>query len=200
MRIIAGDFRGRRLLPPDGQQTRPVTDRVKQSVFDVLAHLLPDAHVYDCFAGTGSFGLESLSRGAKHVTFFESHRPTISRLRQNLATLGCVDRASIVTTDCFAHLRLNRPPHRADVVFLDPPYRYLVEQPDDLRDAAADLAAHHLAADGVVAFRHDAADQLALPALPPADVRSYGSMTVEFLKRPTENPPPMDADERGSST
>ena len=183
MRIIAGEFRGRRLLPPEGEQTRPVTDRVKQSVFDVLAPLLPDATVYDVFAGTGSFGLESLSRGARHVTFFEMHRPTIARLRRNLETVGCSDRATIITTDCFAHLRQARPAALADVVFLDPPYRYLNEQPDELRRAAIDLAEHHLAGDGVVAFRHDAADSLALPALPLADVRNYGSMTVEFLRR-----------------
>lgn len=197
MRIIAGQFRGRRLLPPIGDQTRPVTDRVKQSVFDVLAPLLPDAIVYDVFAGTGSFGLESLSRDAAHVTFFEMHRPTIARLRQNLETIACTDRATIITTDCFAHLHSARPARKADVIFLDPPYRYLNEQPDALRRAAVDLAEHHLAADGVVVFRHDAADKLDLPALPPADVREYGSMTVEFLRHPRREQQPMNADERG---
>ena len=65
MRIIAGEFRGRKLLPPEGDDvTRPITDRVKQSLFDILGPLLPDTRVYDCFAGTGSMGLESLSRGA----------------------------------------------------------------------------------------------------------------------------------------
>ena len=72
MRIIAGEFRGRRLLPPTGDNTRPITDRAKQSLFDILAPLIPNSVVYDCFAGTGSMGLECLSRGAKLTTFFEA--------------------------------------------------------------------------------------------------------------------------------
>src|SRR5215213_3035850 len=72
VRIIAGEFRGRRLLPPESDATRPITDRVKQSLFDILAPVVEDAVVYDCFAGTGSMGLECLSRGARHATFFEA--------------------------------------------------------------------------------------------------------------------------------
>ena len=72
MRIIAGEFRGRKLLPPEGDVTRPITDRVKQSLFDILAPRIDGARVYDCFAGTGSMGLECLSRGAEHATFFEA--------------------------------------------------------------------------------------------------------------------------------
>src|SRR3954467_9617059 len=101
MRIIAGEFRGRRLLPPEGDVTRPSTDRVKQSLFDILAPLLPGARVYDCFAGTGSMGLESLSRGAAHATFFEQHRPALARLRRNITTLGEEAAATVVAQDLF---------------------------------------------------------------------------------------------------
>lgn len=181
MRIIAGEHRGRRLLPPAGDQTRPVTDRVKQSIFDVLAPRLDGAEIYDCFAGTGSFGLESLSRGAAHATFFESHKPTVALLRQNIEALRVGDRAAIVTADCFTHLGRATPKRRVDVVFLDPPYRYLNERADDLRRAAAALAERHLATDGIVCFRHDAADSLVLRALPIAETRSYGSMTIDLL-------------------
>ena len=87
MRIIAGQFRGRKLLPPATDATRPVTDRVKQSVFDILTPILEDAIVYDCFAGTGSMGLECLSRGSKHVTFFEAERTAAARLKSNIDTL-----------------------------------------------------------------------------------------------------------------
>ena len=181
MRIIAGEHRGRRLLPPEGDQTRPVTDRVKQSIFDVLAPRIDGAVVYDCFAGTGSFGLESLSRGAAHATFFEAHRGTIERLRRNIGLMQVADRSTIITADCFAHLEKATPPRRADLIFLDPPYRYLNERADDLRKAAAAIAERHLAPDGVVCFRHDAADALELPALKVIDTRSYGSMIVELL-------------------
>src|SRR5215218_1934949 len=101
MRIIAGEFRGRRLLPPETEATRPITDRVKQSLFDILAPLLPDARVYDCFAGTGSMGLESLSRGASHATFFETDRSAAGRLRRNIETLKVQDQSTVVTQDLF---------------------------------------------------------------------------------------------------
>src|SRR5580692_133052 len=84
MRIIAGQLRGRRLLPPTAETTRPITDRAKQSLFDILSPIIPDANVYDCFAGTGSMGLECLSRGAAHVTFFEADRSAAARMRTNI--------------------------------------------------------------------------------------------------------------------
>src|SRR3954467_11453405 len=102
MRIIAGEFRGRPLLPPQGQQTtRPITDRAKQSLFDILAPQIDGALVYDCFAGTGSMGLECLSRGAKQVTFFEADRAALARLHQNIAALKVADRARVVPGDLF---------------------------------------------------------------------------------------------------
>src|SRR3954465_9465040 len=96
MRIIAGEFRGRRLLPPEGDVTRPITDRVKQSLFDILTPLLPDARVYDCFAGTGSMGLECLSRGAAHATFFEADRSAVQRLKKNISTMRVDDACEVV--------------------------------------------------------------------------------------------------------
>src|SRR6476661_4896686 len=101
MRIIAGEFRGRRLLPPEGDVTRPITDRVKQSLFDILTPLLPDARVYDCFAGTGSMGLECLSRGAASAVFFETDRSAVAWLRKNIAALGVEDRSQVIAQDLF---------------------------------------------------------------------------------------------------
>lgn len=197
MRIIAGEFRGRRLLTPSGDQTRPVTDRVKQSIFDILAPRIEKAIVYDCFAGTGSFGIEALSRGAKHVTFFEAHRPTANLLRQNVAMVDALERAKFVTSDWFSHFEMTEGGRDVDIIFLDPPYRYLNERAEELRTAGAALATH-LSADGIVCFRHDAADALALDKLQPIDVRRYGSMTVELLKStlpskpaPTSEPMPL---------
>src|SRR5687767_15734087 len=101
MRIIAGEFRGRKLLPPAGDVTRPITDRVKQSLFDILTPDLPDARVYDCFAGTGSMGLESLSRGAAHATFFEADRSAAALLRKNIAALQVENRSTVIDRDLF---------------------------------------------------------------------------------------------------
>jgi 16S rRNA (guanine966-N2)-methyltransferase len=188
VRIIAGEFRGRKLLAPEGDQTRPVTDRVKQSVFDIVSHRLENAVVYDCFAGTGSFGIESLSRGAKHVIFYESHKPTAARLRRNIETVGCQNRATVITADFFQHIRA-APSQPADLIFLDPPYRFLRERNIDLQLAGTSIAKLHLAPAGVVVFRHDAADEFAFDELPVVDRREYGSMTVQLLGRTTASEP-----------
>lgn len=124
MRIIAGEFRGRKLLPPQGLLTRPITDRVKQSLFDILAPRIPESTVYDLFSGTGSMGLECLSRGAAHATFFESDRSALARLKQNAEALGVMHRTTIISADLFnwfsSHKSHDRNPS-ADLVFLDPP-------------------------------------------------------------------------------
>lgn len=191
MRIIAGEFRGRTLLPPPSQATRPVTDRVKQSVFDILMPLIPDATVYDCFAGTGSMGLECLSRGAAQVTFFEADRGAAERLRRNIQTLKVDDRSTVITSDLFRWFADRKSRGRASLVFVDPPFRFLRENPESLRSLAADLAARHLADGATIIFRHDAADVLDLPPLVRSDVREYGSMSVEFLRADTSAAAPQ---------
>ena len=187
MRIIAGEFRGRSILPPATDATRPITDRAKQSLFDVLTPRLDAALVYDCFCGTGSLGLESLSRGAKFATFFDADRQAVARLTQNITNLQVADRSRIVSGDLFRwfNLAAARPEAAsgsgADIVFLDPPYKFLQTQPDELLQLAFHLANNHLRPDGVVVFRHDARDKLALPRLVATDVRQYGDMTIELL-------------------
>jgi len=184
MRIIAGEFRSRVLLAPeDAGTTRPITDRVKQSLFDIVSPLLAGAVVYDCFAGTGSMGLECLSRGAKHAHFFEADRSALGRLKRNIATLGVERRSMVVAGDLFRFFgRGEAPAEPASVIFLDPPYRFLREQPERLQGLAEGLA-RHLSADGLIVFRHDAADRLELPGLVRVDERAYGGMGLEFLRR-----------------
>src|SRR5580698_1630156 len=163
MRIIAGKHRGRNLLAPEGDVTRPVTDRVKQSLFDILSPLLPEAKVYDCFAGTGSMGLECLSRGAAAVTFFEADRSAVVRLKKNIEAMDDEHRCRVVSGDLFNWFYHNAPAtdaDRADLIFLDPPYRFLRERPIDLVRLAAKFARVHLQPEGTVVFRHDAVDAL----------------------------------------
>ena len=131
MRIIAGQFRGRILLPPDTDATRPITDRVKQSLFDILVPYIDGAKVYDLFAGTGSMGLECLSRGAERVTFFESNRSAVQRLKKNIQTLKLESSSRIISQDLFAWFAADRGEAQSDLVFLDPPYRFLRERPRD---------------------------------------------------------------------
>ncbi|MGA2443195.1 MAG: RsmD family RNA methyltransferase [Tepidisphaeraceae bacterium] len=183
MRIIAGQFRGRKLLGPDTDLTRPITDRAKQSVFDALTPHLPDAIVYDLFAGTGSLGLESLSRACKHATFFESDPSALALLRKNIATLGVADRARVVRGNLFDWFAAaEKPSQLADLIFLDPPYRFLTDRPGDLQTLAEKIVSAHLSPTGQILFRHDRRDVLEFPMLRPTAIRDYGSMRVEFLE------------------
>jgi 16S rRNA (guanine966-N2)-methyltransferase len=186
MRIIAGQFRSRVILPPeDDGTTRPITDRVKQSLFDIVTPLLDDAVVYDCFAGTGSMGLESLSRGAKRAVFFEADRSALTRLKKNIASLKVEASSTVVPSDLFKYFQATpKPAEPARIIFLDPPYRFLNEQPERLQQLAEKLR-DHVTPDGLIVFRHAAADQLTLPALERADVRTYGGMEIELLRRRT---------------
>ncbi len=192
MRIIAGQFRGRTLLGPQGTTTRPITDRAKQSLFDVLGELTDNAVAYDCFAGTGSMGLEVLSRNGRFARFFEADRSALSRLKQNITALKVADQCLVVPGDIFKWATVAPPvppDQRANLLFLDPPYRFLTERPDDLRRLMGALAKSHLAPGAVIIFRHDDNDELYLaggqdlsaPLLRRYDSRTYGGMRVEFL-------------------
>ena len=186
MRIIAGQFRGRNLLAPASQTTRPITDRVKQSLFDIIAGDLPDAVVYDCFSGTGSMGLESLSRGAKLAVFFEADRSALNLLNKNIAALQMQPQARIIPGDLFKWFTHTTIAHadRPTVIFLDPPYRFITQRNDDLRTLIASMIDHHLVPGGYIVLRHDAHDQLALPAnAAEFDRREYGGMVLRFIRR-----------------
>ncbi len=121
MRVIAGEARGRKLLAPEGRGTRPITDRAKEGIFNMLVSLggVDDLRVLDLFAGSGSFGIECLSRGAAAVTFVERNRAAAKVIEQNLATLGFTDRAT-VRTGAVEHVVAAEP--HADLAFCDPPY------------------------------------------------------------------------------
>jgi 16S rRNA (guanine966-N2)-methyltransferase len=123
MRIIAGLWKGRRLVTPRGDTTRPTADQVRIALMDTLAPRLPGARVLDLFAGAGGIGLEALSRGAAHATFVERDARAVTALRANIATLGAEACTRVVRDDAGRALaRLARDGEAFDVVFLDPPY------------------------------------------------------------------------------
>lgn len=122
MRVVAGEFRGRRLVAPGPGATRPTTDRVREAVFNALdsAGALDGATVADLYAGSGAAGIEALSRGATHCTFVERDRAALAAVRANVAALGLGDRARVVGGDAASvAARLD-----AAVVFADPPYDF----------------------------------------------------------------------------
>jgi 16S rRNA (guanine966-N2)-methyltransferase len=187
VRIIAGEFRSRMILAPKTDATRPITDRVKQSLFDILAPMIEDSRVYDCFAGTGSMGLECLSRGAAHVTFFEADRSAVGLLNKNIDALNVRRRSSIVSGDLFQWFNAGKiPEHKSAIIFLDPPYRMVREDPASLARLLQHFAGQYLAGDGVVVFRHGAKDSMPADPLIVSDRRDYGGMAIELLSLKTE--------------
>jgi 16S rRNA (guanine(966)-N(2))-methyltransferase RsmD len=118
MRVIAGEFRSRRLKSIPGAATRPTTDRLRETLFDILGPRIAGATFLDAYAGTGAVGIEALSRGAAHAFFLERNRAALEAIRQNLASLGLEARATVVA----GPVLLTLPKHPADIVFLDPPY------------------------------------------------------------------------------
>lgn len=122
-RVIAGTARGLRLDAP-GPGTRPLGDRVKQTLFAILEPDLPGARVLDLYAGSGAAGIEALSRGAQHATLVERDAAAVRVIAANLARTSLADRATVVTADVLAWLRLREdaPASRFTMVFIDPPY------------------------------------------------------------------------------
>jgi len=120
LRIIGGQWRGRKLAFPPVADLRPSTDRVRETLFNWLQAQIPDARCLDLFAGSGALGLEALSRGAAEVVMVEQNARAADQIRQHLQTLGC-DNGQVVKTDAFQYLQSPATPF--DVVFLDPPYR-----------------------------------------------------------------------------
>ncbi len=181
MRIVGGQWRGRRLAAPRGRDVRPSADRLRESLFNILAHgpwpPLAGALVGDLFAGTGALGLEALSRGAAQVTFVEKAAASRKALRANIAALGAADRARILAVDA-RHLPSTEAP--LDIVFLDPPYRKELAAP-----ALASLLAQGWLAGDALAVVETAADETLAPpdGLDIADMRRLGDSRLWFLKR-----------------
>jgi 16S rRNA (guanine966-N2)-methyltransferase len=118
MRVIAGEFRSRRLKSLPGLNTRPTPDRMRETLFNVLATRIPDCVFMDIYAGTGAVGIEALSRGARRAVFIEKNRAAVEVIHENLATLGLQRRAEVFSSKAATVLERVR----AEIAFLDPPY------------------------------------------------------------------------------
>jgi 16S rRNA (guanine966-N2)-methyltransferase len=118
MRVIAGEFRSRTLASLPGMDTRPTSDRLRETLFNILAPIIEDTIFVDAYAGTGAVGIEALSRGARHAMFIEKDKAAVEVIRQNLASLKLGPRSQVIRGAAALHLgNLD-----ADIVFLDPPY------------------------------------------------------------------------------
>ena len=119
MRVVGGTARGRQLLIVPGKGTRPILDRVKTALFDILRPRIEGMQLLDLFAGSGSVGIEALSQGASHCTFIDLGREAIATIKKNLDATGFADRATVVQTNGLEFLKTARGPY--DLIYIAPP-------------------------------------------------------------------------------
>ena len=169
LRIIAGEFKGRRLKVPSGRTVRPTGERVREAWFSILQQFIPGARVLDLFAGSGALGFEALSRGAVSVDFVETQRFSLAALHANAETLKVEDRVTIHRVDAVRFAERLQP-GQYDVAFADPPYA---------TDSAERLAAVFRAIPfaTVFAIEHEANREVGSD-----DTRRYGDTAVTFLR------------------
>ncbi|MBD0319087.1 MAG: 16S rRNA (guanine(966)-N(2))-methyltransferase RsmD [Gemmatimonadetes bacterium] len=174
MRIVAGEWGGRRLVAPPGRGTRPTTDRVREAWMSAVDPYLDGARVLDLFAGSGALGLEALSRGAATATFVEQAPSALQSLRANLSALGAAGRAEVVRGDAVRYVA-GLEAGAFDLAFADPPYA---------QGFAAALAEAFAAVPfaGLLCIEHGRNDEL--PELPGARTRRYGDTSLTFIPAP----------------
>ena len=179
MRVITGTARGRRLKELPGLETRPTTDKVKESVFNIVQFDIEGRRVLDLFGGTGQMGIEALSRGAAFCTFVDIRREAAAVIRDNLAHTGLAERGKVVQGDYLAFLTGCR--EKFDLIFLDPPYGAGLLEKALEAIAKIDIVTEH----GIIVCESAAGS--ALPELPPPYERGrdyrYGKIGVALYHR-----------------
>lgn len=129
MRIISGNFRGKKIFQPKDIKTRPLKDLTKESIFNIICHSnkfavsLKNSYILDLFSGVGSFGIECLSRGVKKVTFVENYNPVLTILKRNLTHLKLIENYEIIEEDINNGINFLNLKNKFNIIFLDPPYR-----------------------------------------------------------------------------
>ena len=179
MRIIAGQRRGHKFDGPKDQSTRPTSDLVRESIFNILGEAVEGMPVIDLFAGTGAIGLEALRRGAGRAIFIERNRGNVTPVRRNIATLRYEDRAAVIGHDAYRWARTFEPePGEPVAVFIDPPYSDYDDHPERVRKLLEGLLT--LLPDGsiIAAESRIKLDDAVLPDLGAWDVRRYGGTQV----------------------
>jgi 16S rRNA (guanine966-N2)-methyltransferase len=188
MRIIAGQRRGHKFEGPKGSATRPTSDLVRESLFNILRDSVAGLVVVDLFAGTGALGLEALSRGAARALFVEQNRDNVALIRRNLATLRFEDRATVLATDAYRWVRgFSATDDEPMVVFLDPPYREYESRSGKVNRMLGRLV-EELPDGSVIAVESGRAlDADVLPDAGAWDVRRYGGtqVAIRTVSRPS---------------
>jgi 16S rRNA (guanine966-N2)-methyltransferase len=199
MRIISGQRRGHKIDGPKASNgTRPTSDLVRESLFNILRDLVVDRQVIDLFAGTGALGLEALSRGAARAIFVEQNRANVALIYRNLATLRYEDRARVFTADAYRWTRAFEPiDDEPLVVFLDPPYREYEARPHKVQQLLEHLSGRLPVGSILAAESRRSLDADVLPELPTWDVRRYGGTQIA-IRTVSRAPAPPGAPGEGS--
>jgi 16S rRNA (guanine(966)-N(2))-methyltransferase RsmD len=181
VRIIGGEFKGRRLKVPKGLGTRPTPDRVREALFSMLGPDVEGARVVELFGGSGSLGLESLSRGAESALFLELNPAALACLKENVDRLEVRDRATVVRRDALRSLTLIERRGPFDLVFCDPPHR-LLENASPRRLVEVLLGGVPLSPEGSALLEHRAGalGDFHPPGRRLVEVRSWGSTGIAF--------------------
>lgn len=179
MRVIAGEYRGRRLDRIEGMEIRPTSDKVKESLFNMLGEAVIDCSFLDLFGGTGGIGIEALSRGAKHVVFIDAGIKSIKVLKGNLEHLNIREGAEVFHTDYETAIKkLHKYNKQFDIIFIDPPYSLGMAQ-----NALVCIEANPiLAQDGLIIVEHDSRDDMPhrVGRLALYRVKQYGNTSLSF--------------------
>ncbi|TMD48496.1 MAG: 16S rRNA (guanine(966)-N(2))-methyltransferase RsmD [Chloroflexi bacterium] len=188
MRVVTGEAKGRKLKAPKTAGTRPIIDRVKTALFDILSTRVEDARFLDLFAGTGSVGIEALSRGAAHATFIEMNHSVLKLVRENLKITGLGDRAETLQADAFKFLQSNAVQNGNaqrvyDMIYVAPPqYHEMAARALAMLDSSPLLAE-----DGLVIVQIHPKERSVVAAVPLtrlvlSDERKYGSTLLMFYE------------------
>lgn len=178
MRVISGSARGRRLKELQGMDTRPTTDKVKESLFNIIQFEIEGRRVLDLFGGTGQLGIEALSRGADHCTFVDMRKEAAALIRENLRLTGLSERSRVVQGDALSFL--SSCGEKFDVILLDPPYHTELLEKSVERITEFDILREH----GIMIC--ESAAERELPALPPPYERGreyrYGKIRLTVCR------------------
>lgn len=176
MRVIAGKYRSRTLAKFEGEDIRPTSDRVKESLFGILTPKIVGARALDLFCGSGSLGIEAISRGAGRTVFNDFSKDSIAVLKKNLSALK-ISEAEVYTMD-YKQLLLSVG-GKFDIIFCDPPYK--ADYADEILKAVGDRGL--LSGSGVIAYERESAVECRDDRFFVSDVRKYGRTTLTFIKK-----------------
>ena len=181
MRIIAGEMRSRKLKAPEGMDTRPTADRVKEALFSILQGRLYGARVLDLYAGSGALALEAISRGADSAVLADCAAKACQAIQENIGALGCGEKAKLLRMkDTAALAALQEQKDSFDLIFLDPPYRM-----DTAPICRGLVAAGLLRSGGMIVIEHGRETPPRIdPPLALTDRREYGAAGLSFYQIP----------------